>query len=141
MTNLADPHAGESLPSLVRGLIDDISTLLRKEVALAKAEAGEKVNHALDGGKMIAIGAILLLGALGVLLAAAVTLLGALFVGMGMDPLLANSLSALIVAAIVGIIGWSMVNGGINRAKKANLNMERTTASLSSDAAVIKERV
>jgi len=131
----------EGLPELVTGLVGDITTLFRKEVELAKVEASEKVSQAVNGGELIVAGAILALGALGVLLAAIVTVLGAWFTAMGMDPLLANSLSALIVAVVVGLIAWALISSGLRRVRQTSLNMNRTVSSLSSDAAIVKERL
>lgn len=141
MDKTANPHSGESLPELVRGLINDVSTLFRKEVALAKAEAGEKVSSALDGSKLIVIGAVLAIGALGVLLAAIVTIIAVGFTAMGLDPLLANSLAALIVAVVVGLIAWSLINTGIGHVRQANFDMQKTARALSDDVAAVKERV
>jgi hypothetical protein len=70
----------------------DISNLFRKEIELAKAEASEKVDVVLGAAQRLAIGAVLGIAAAGVLLAAIVTGLAAIFVGMGMDPTLANGL-------------------------------------------------
>src|SRR5690606_41877831 len=110
-------------------------------VELAKAEASEKVSQVAHGGELIVAGAILALGALGVLLAAIVTILGAWFTSMDMDPLVANSLSALIVAVVVGIIAWMLISSGMRRMRQTNLSMNRTVSSLSNDAAIVKERL
>lgn len=141
MDRTANPHTGESLPELVRGLINDVSALFRKEVALAKVEASEKVSTAVDGGRLLAIGGILAIGALGVLLAAIVTIVAVGFVTMGLAPLLANSLAALIVAVVVGLIAWALINTGIGHIRQANFDMQKTARALSDDAAAIKERV
>lgn len=131
----------EGLSQLLTGLVGDITTLFRKEVELAKAEASEKVSQATQGGEFIIAGAILALGALGVLLAAVVTVIGAWFTTMGMEPLLANSLSALIVAIVVGLIAWMLIASGMRRVRQTSLQMNRTVSSLSSDAALVKERL
>jgi hypothetical protein len=135
------PRSTEGLPELVTGLVGDLSSLFRKEIELAKTEASEKVSQAIHGAEFIVAGAILALGALGVLLAAIVTVLGAWFTAMGMEPLLANSLSALIVAIVVGLIAWMLISSGLRRVRETSLQMNRTAASLSSDAALVKERL
>ncbi|GHA36030.1 nutrient deprivation-induced protein [Devosia pacifica] len=140
MDTRADPQNQESLPHLVRGLIDDITGLFRKEVNLAKAELNEKTAYAAEGGRMIAIGAVLGIGALGVLLAAIVTIIGAALTAMGMSPLVANSISGLIVAIVVGLIAMSMVRAGMKSMKRASFDMHRTTDALGHDAAAVKER-
>jgi len=135
------PHESRSLPDLIGGLANDISGLFRKEIDLAKAEASEKVSSAVGGIAMIAIGGVLALGALGVLLSAIVTAIAALFVNWGWDPTISNSIAALIVTVIVGIIAWIMISRGMAAFKSTNLAMERTTTSLNRDAAVVKERL
>lgn len=134
---------GESRPlaELLGGLATDISTLFRKEVQLAKVEASEKVSETMAGVSSIAIGGVLALGALGVFLSAIVSLLSAFFLAQGMNPTLANAISAFIVTAIVGITAWVIISGGLNALKSSNLNMNRTTASLSRDADIVKERL
>lgn len=129
------------LAELLGGLATDISTLFRKEVQLAKAEASEKVSETMAGVSSIAIGGVLVLGALGVFLSAIVSLLAAFFVGQGLDPTLANALSAFLVTAVVGIAGWMTISKGLNALKANNLNMNRTTASLGRDANIVKERL
>lgn len=129
------------LAELLGGLATDISTLFRKEVQLAKAEASEKVSETMAGVSSIAIGGVLVLGALGVFLSAIVSLLAAFFVGQGLDPTLANALSAFVVTAVVGIAGWMTISKGLNALKANNLNMNRTTASIGRDANIVKERL
>jgi len=129
------------LAELLGGLATDISTLFRKEVQLAKVEASEKVSETMAGVSSIAIGGVLVLGALGVFLAALVSLLAALLVGQGMDPTLANALSAIVVTAVFGIAGWISISKGLHAVKASNLNMNRTAASLGRDAEIVKERL
>jgi hypothetical protein len=129
------------LAELLGGLASDISTLFRKEVQLAKAEASEKVSETMTGVSSIAIGGVLALGALGVLLAAIVSLLSAFLVAQGMDPTFANAISAFVVTAVVGIAAWVAISRGLNALRTSNLNMNRTTASLGRDADIVKERL
>ncbi|MBJ3784719.1 phage holin family protein [Devosia sediminis] len=134
---------GENRPiaDLLGGLVSDISTLFRKEVQLAKVEASEKVSEATGAISSIAIGGVLALGALGVFLAAVVTLIAAFLINMGMDPTFANALAAVIVTVVVGLVGWSFISKGLNALKATNLNMNRTAASLGRDADIVKERL
>lgn len=129
------------LAELLGGLATDISSLFRKEVQLAKAEASEKVSQTMGGVTSIAIGGVLALGALGVFLSAVVSLLAAFLVNQGLDPTLANAIAAFVVTAIVGIAGWMTISKGINALKASNLNLNRTTASLGRDADIVKERL
>lgn len=129
------------LAELLGGLATDISTLFRKEVQLAKTEASEKVSEAMGAIASIAIGGVLALGALGIFLAAIVSLLAAFLVNQGMDPTLASAIAAFVITAIVGIAGWISISKGLKALKASNLNMNRTTASLGRDANVVKERL
>jgi hypothetical protein len=132
---------GRSLPDLLGGLATDISNLFRKEIQLAKAEAGEKIDMVMAAAQKLAIGAVLGIGAVGVLLAAIVTGLAAILVGIGMEPTLANSLAAILVAAVVGAIAWSLISGALAAMKAEKLNMDRTVHSLARDAEVVTEKL
>lgn len=129
-----------SLGELLRDLSNDITTLFRKEVQLAKAEAGEKANKVLSGTQMLLAGGVLAFGALGVLLAAAVAILAALFANTGMTELAASSLAALIVGGIVGIIAWALIARGLKQMRAQDLMLDRTANSLARDAEIIKEK-
>jgi hypothetical protein len=130
-----------SFADLIGSLSRDITSLFRKEVELAKAEARESASRAIGSVVSIIAGAVLGLGALGVLLGAAVAGLGALFVAWGMAPEGANALSAVIIGVIVAIIAWVFVQRGINGLRAENLWLDRTAHSVSRDAGIIKERV
>lgn len=130
---------GRSITDLVGNLAGDISGLFRTEVQLAKAEASEKLGQIISGLIVLLAGGVLALGALGVLLSAAVSALAALFVDMGMGPTGANSLAALIIGVIVLGIAWMLISRGLNAFKAANLKLDRTASSLSRDAAVVKD--
>lgn len=129
-----------SLPELIKELMNDVTSLFRKEVQLAKAEAGEKIGKALVGVEMLGIAAVLAIGALGVLLAAAVSGVAAILIGMGMGEAAANGVAALIVAAIVGIIAFILFKRGMSALKGQNLMLDRTVHSLERDASVLKEK-
>lgn len=138
---MSQVHEGRPLAELLGGLVGDLSNLFRKEVQLAKTEASEKMSEVMGAASALAIGGILMLGALGVLLSAIVSILAAWMVGAGVDPTLATAFSAFIVTIVVGIIGWIFVSKGLNALKASNLNMNRTASSLSRDAGIVKERL
>jgi len=129
------------LPELIGGLASDISTLFRKEIELAKTETSEKVSQLTSALVLLGGGAVLALGALGVILAAIVTALAAFLVDRGMGATAANSLSAAIVGVIVAIIAWVFIARGLDGLKASNLKLDRTTAALGRDAAVIREKM
>jgi len=128
-----------SITDLLGGLAGDISGLFRKEIQLAKAEASEKVDDALDASKGLAIGGVLAIGAVGVFLTALVTGLSWLLVAFGMSEQAASFVSSLVVALVVGGIAWSFISKSLEAWKASQLNLNRTTRSLARDAEVVKE--
>ncbi len=56
--------SNRSLPELFGNLVNQLSTLFRKEVQLARAEVGEKVGQATGSIAYLAVGGVLLLAAL-----------------------------------------------------------------------------
>ena len=116
-----------SIADLLGGLAGDISGLFRKEIQLAKAEASEKIDDALDASKGLAIGGVLAIGAVGVFLTALVTGLSWMLVGFGMSEQAASFVSALVVALVVGGIAWSFISKSLEAWKASRLNLNRTT--------------
>jgi hypothetical protein len=138
---MAQTSEGRPLPELLGGLATDISTLFRKEIQLAKAEASEKLSETMAGVVSLMIGAVLALGALGVLLSAIVLLLSTFLAAQGLDPMMANAVSAGVVTIVVGILAWIFVSRGLHALSTNNLNLNRTAASLGRDAGIVKERL
>jgi hypothetical protein len=130
---------GRGLGDLFSGLASDITGLFRKEIELAKTEAGEKLEDAMKAARNLAIGGVLAIGAIGVFLAAIVSALTALLVNMGWGNETAGFVSALLVAIVVGGIAWAMISRGIAEFKATKLNMNRTTHALQMDAAAVRE--
>jgi len=132
-------HGSRPITDLLGGLVSDISGLFRKEIELAKAEAGEKIDEVVSSSRNLAIGGVLAIGATGVFLTAVVTGLGALLISMGMSEAMSAFVSALIVAVVVGAIAWMFISKGVAEMKANKLNMKRTTRSVVQDAQVVKE--
>lgn len=112
--HLADEHPEPSLRSVGDVLGDittDLSTLLRQEVALAKAELRETTDHAKAAGTMF--------GGAGVsALLALVFLSLALWWALG-DPLGGHGWSALLVGALWAVAAAVMAAVGRSRMKQA----------------------
>jgi len=129
---MQDPHQDRSLVSLFNELAGEMSTLVRKEVELARVETSEKVSQAGTAiGEVAAAGAIFFAGFL-VLLAAAVFLLAET-----MDLWLA----ALIVGAIVAGSGWMLLQRGREKLRTQSLMPQRTVDSLRRDKQFAKEQI
>lgn len=129
------PAGGRSsVPELFSNALGHLSTLFRKEVQLARAEMGEKFGQAAGAIAPLAAGGALLLGALIVLLFAAVSLLvrfGGIAVGW----------AQLIVAAAFALLGYLLIRAGLSKLKVSNLMPDRTAEQLSRDAQAVKEQV
>jgi drug/metabolite transporter (DMT)-like permease len=121
-----------SFKELFGDLTSSVSTLFRKEIELARAEASEKVGQAAFAAGSIAGGAILALAALIVLLQALVIALTEL----GLAP----GWSALIVGGVVAIIAFALIYKGMNDLKASSLAPTRTVESLRRDAHMVKEQ-
>ena len=116
------------IPEIFTDLIGQVTTLIRKEGQLARAEISEKATRALTGMAMIVLGAVLLIPALTILLQAGI--LG--LVQNGADPTVAALLiggGALLVGMVLGLIGWSWV-------KPTSLVPDKTIDQLKRDAQV-----
>jgi len=125
------PFANRTLPELVSQLTTDLATLVRKESELVRTEVGEKLQTAGKAAGEIAAGGILLLAALGVLLAALVQALEAF-----MHP----AFAALLVGVIVAALGAFLVRTGMKLMKPENLTPDRSARQLRKDAELMKGR-
>lgn len=121
-----------SLGDLVTGVTNDLATLMRQEIQLARAETMEKVSQTTRSVVWIAAGGMVAYaGAIGLLIAVIVGL--AAFI-----PLWA---SAAIVGLVVIVVGYVLIENGRNQLKNMSAMPEKTIASLQEDAALVKEKV
>jgi len=116
--------------SLLAELRDEGTTLFRQEVALAKAELGEKISHAGKSAAAIATaGAVtyagLVVGLVGVGHLAHHGLVAA---GVGEDT--ARWLGFLLVGAVVALIGWVLIAKARKNLTAVALKPTETVASL-----------
>lgn len=125
-TILTTADGEPSLGALVMGLTDDITTLVRKEVELAKAEVQESVKAGVTAGGMVAAGGMIAYAGL-------LFILAAVAIGLG-DWWNNYWLGAAVVGLVVGILGWAMLNGGLKQLKEVSLVPHKTIDSLKRDA-------
>ncbi len=104
-----------TLGSLLTELREESTTLLRQEIALAKAEINEKAAHIGKNTLELATGGALAYAGLIVLLIGVALLVSRVFVALGLRPEMAVWLGPVAVGLIVAVIGAGMVA----RAKKA----------------------
>jgi xanthine/uracil permease len=98
-----------SIVGLLQNLRDETTTLLRQEVALAKAEVTDNLKQAGTHAATIATGGLVAYAGLIVLLMGLGHLLEAALVRAEFDPDLAQWLAPLVVGVAVVLIGWGMV--------------------------------
>ena len=114
-----------ALGDLFRQLAQDSATLVRQEMALAKAELRENVNSVARDTAKIAVGAVVAaVGAL-VMVAFLVLLLG--------DVVGKYWAGALIVGVLFVAIGAFLAMGAMKRLKKDTLAPEQTLQTLKED--------
>lgn len=104
-----------SIPHLLRDLREETTTLLRQEVALAKAELKENTSRMAGHAVQIAVGGFVAYAGVIVLLIGIGHLLGAVLVRAGFDRDVATWLAPALVGLVVALVGWTM----LSRAKKA----------------------
>jgi hypothetical protein len=122
-----------SIAELFGGLSQDMALLVRQEAQLAKNEMQQKLSKVTTDLVSLATGGIVaLLG--GVALTAAIILL--LIDPIGVKPWLAS----LIVAALLGIVGWVLVQGGLRDLKRTDPAPRRTMETIKDDIQWAKEQ-
>jgi hypothetical protein len=126
----ADPRPTGTLLS---DAVNQLTRLVRGEVALAKAEVAQNVRSAALGIGLLVGAVVLALVALNVLAAALVAALAETGLGAGW--------SALIVGAVILIVAAILAMRGLNALKPENLAPSRTVRNVQADAQTIKENV
>lgn len=121
----------KSSSSLVADALHSVSSLVRKEVDLARAEINENVSRAATAIGLLVGAAIVALVALNVLAAALV----AAVANAGIAP----GWAAVIVGGIFGLIAFAMMAKGTNDLKLTSLAPTRTAKNVKRDAETLKE--
>ena len=127
---MSDPE-NRSATTLLSDAIAQMTTLMREEINLAKAEISESANRA-----AIAVG--LLVGAVVISLTALDVLAAALVVALT-DLGLAAGWAALIVGIALAVIAFVMAGKGVEDLKASNFAPRRTMKNVRRDADTIKE--
>jgi uncharacterized membrane protein YqjE len=113
-----------SLGAIVADISSDLSTLMRQELALAKAEATETATRAGKGAGMLAGAAVFGLLAMGALTAALIALL---------DKAMATWVAALIVMALWAIVALVLAKAGQKALKSATPPAPQTVETVKED--------
>lgn len=114
----------------VRALFADSTLLVRQEIALAKAEAAEKLSDIQTGVAAMAAGALIAFVALMVLIQALVVALA---------NIMPASLASLLVGVVLAVVAFIAVKSGQNKLAASNLKPERTIDSIRETAQDIRE--
>jgi hypothetical protein len=130
-----DTHAGRDdahVFGLVRHLIDQVTTLFEKELALFKAETTQAIRDTRNGVGAIATGgAVVFAGFLFLLVAAT----------LGLGQVVELWLSALIVGGVVVAIGAMMLASGKRKLDARAFRPDYTAAALRKDRNMIKDNI
>jgi len=122
-----------SIGELFGELSQDVALLVRQEAQLAKTEMQQKLSKVTSDLVSLAAGGIVALVG-GLALTAAVILL--LVDPVGMKPWLA----ALLVGAVLGILGWVLLQRGMKDLKRTDPTPRRTVETIKEDLQWAKEQ-
>jgi hypothetical protein len=134
MRTAAQPVRAEerSLGDLFVGLTDDMSTLMRQEIKLAKAETMETVSQAArSAGMMVGGGLVAYAGLILLLIAAAIA----------MGSVMPYWLSTLLVGIVTIVVGVILLQSGRSAISNLSIVPEKTVESIKEDAEWVKEQV
>lgn len=118
--------------TLFRRLADEVTTLFTKELALLKVETTNAIRETRTGVSSLAAGgAVLYAGFLFLLVAAF----------LGLSLVMDGWLAALIVGAVVALIGGIMLASGRKKLEASSFRPEHTQAALQKDREMIKRNI
>ena len=130
-----------SLVTLIRELRDETTTLVRQEIALAKAEACEKASRLGRNIGYIGAGVALAYAALILLLLGLRDLLSTALIKAGLSPEMTSWISAFCIALIVAIVGWTLIAKGRKALAAEGLAPDKTLKSLRDNQQFIKSKL
>jgi len=122
-----------SLGDLFGDLARDMGTLVSQEVALARTEITETASRVAKDIAVLAVGGLVAYAGLLAIIAAVIFLIADRGV-----PLWA---SALIVGAVVAVVGYVLVQRGISALKQQDLTPRQTIQSIKEDTQWAKEQI
>ncbi len=123
---------GRSIGELLRDLANDSTRLVRDEIALARAEATDKLKQAGAAVGMIAAAGVLAIPALVIILIAVVALL---------DEFMPAWVAGLIVGGVVALGAYLLLRKGLADLSASRLTPERTAANIKRDVHLVQEKV
>jgi len=121
-----------SLGDLFAELIQELTTLVRQELLLARTELGQKAVRVGRDVASVAIG-----GA--VAYAGLLAIIAAVIIGLA-DLGLPWWLSALLVGVAVALVGYFLIQRGLSALRREDLTPRQTIETLREDARFVKEQ-
>jgi xanthine/uracil permease len=129
-----------SITQLLRELSYEVSTLLRQELALAKAEVSEAAARLASRLAAMVVGGVLALaGALA--LVAALCVGAAVLLARWVPPAVADWLGPAVIGLVLTLIGYGRVRSALNRLKHDQLAPRKTTQTLQENKAWLKAKI
>jgi hypothetical protein len=124
----------QTLPELLAGLATDIPVLLQKEVQLARAEASRALDRLAAAARQLAIGSAVAVGAIGVALAAMVSLLTAVLIAYGWEPAWASAAASAAVTAVAAITAWILLSSAMRALREAKSSLDSGISAVAGPA-------
>ena len=121
-----------SLGELFSELAGETSTLVRQEVALAKAELTQKAAYVGRNVGLLVVGGAFVFAAFLALMAAAV---------IGLSNAMPWWAAALVVGVVVGIVGGALLFKAAYALKETDVTPRQTVETLKEDAQWVKEKM
>ena len=134
MQRMNENRATENKPlgDLFGDLASEVSELVRKEVALAKLEVGQKAKYIGRNIGYLAVGGAVAYAAMLTIIAAIVMLLAKVMPHWG---------AALLVGGVVAVVGWLLVSKALSALQETDMTPELTVETLKEDAAWVKQQI
>jgi uncharacterized membrane protein YqjE len=130
---IAPAQADWSIPELLQKLAADTTQLVRQEIQLAQAEIGQKARAAGRSLPLLAVTAVLVVGAFGTLTTTFVLALGEVMAGWA---------AALVVTAVYAIVAAVTAKVGIDALKKAGAPVpDQTIETIREDVEAVRAGV
>lgn len=122
-----------SIGELFGQLTQDMTLLVRQEIQLARTEMGDKLSRfSTNLISVLAGGFVAYLGGL--------ALVACVILALRDLANISLAVSALIVGAILAIIGWIMLQRGLKEMKRVDMAPRRTVETLKDDVQWAKEQ-
>ncbi|HTG44699.1 MAG TPA: phage holin family protein [Verrucomicrobiae bacterium] len=127
--NTASPRT-ERFVNLVSDLQNDVKTLIKKEVELAKAEIGEKFKAAGRNATFAAIGGVMALMAVFLLLLGIGAIIARLLQKADLSPGTSYFLAYMGLGLVLGGVGYALIHKAVHAFSELSLSPEKAVESV-----------